>query len=1013
MVVLHANWLGGRLWLWGETSALSEDSAAAPPISPFSLLPEDLARAAALFCGGLRRPSLRQRHARTVAALLPAYGGRPVPSNLLLLPASWHAPPGEEKCDLGRFGIAALPLSAAETFALFAKILSMPEGTNRIEGKYFAGGSLLALSRIWKLAASVLAGGRVLPAIREGRAIWTEAPDPKSSSRRNALFGLVPKSACAIEGSSPPAVFYEESVDAIARFAVATRLSSVQGARGSFFDLHTAFLAALRTPSGKIRWGKEGEIESFGQEIEEWRRPAGYDWGETSPLGFRIADPHDPDAPSPRWTVVPVAIEGDETFPVTAEYLSAQKTPRAIGLLTLLGQASGISKAICASSDTGVFALDSAALGNFLKEDLPRLSDAGFPVYAPSWWKGRERLRKERIAIKASEVAFRPGTGLFSLDSLLSVKWEIALGDDTVSGDELEWMISQGSDIVRFSGRWVCVNADELRLAKTRLERLAKSPVTLRELVRLGLGQDVRIDPDAMPVADGGGGRLPAIPGSGAKIEQIKVPALFSGELRPYQKRGLDWLHYLYRWGFGACLADDMGLGKTVEAIAAVAAAKESGLKLPVLVVCPMSIMLKWSRELGLFAPSLSRWIYHGQDRARGENFSRLAAERDVCITSYQMIAAERALFGSVRWGIVVLDEAQNIKNPATAKSKAVRSLDAAWRLALTGTPIENGIGDLWAIMDFLNSGLLGSRKAFSERYQRPFALDSSHRAAAQLRELTAPFILRRLKSDEEIISSLPRKVDEKVYCSLTREQAELYAAEVRDAERGLSRAEGVQRQGAVLSLLTRLKQICNHPMQYFGKGADSMDAVAEAGSSGKLRRLDEMLSDVLAAGECSLVFTQYAVMGRLLSAHLSSKFGFDVPFLHGGVPVGQREEMVARFQRPDGPRVFILSIRAGGTGLDLTRANHVFHYDRWWNPAVESQATDRAHRIGQSKTVFVHRFICEGTLESRIDDLIEGKIELAGNVIKSGEKWLAGLDDKTLKAVVELSEECRIEDVV
>jgi non-specific serine/threonine protein kinase len=309
--------------------------------------------------------------------------------------------------------------------------------------------------------------------------------------------------------------------------------------------------------------------------------------------------------------------------------------------------------------------------------------------------------------------------------------------------------------------------------------------------------------------------------------------------------------------------------------------------------------------------------------------------------------------------------------------------------------------------MDFLNPGLLPGRTRFNETFLRPIQMGTDSSARDALRRITGPFILRRLKTDPDIVSDLPPRVEEKVYCPLTAEQAELYAAEVRDLSKILS-ASGSARRGNVLGLLTRLKQICNHPEHYFSReapqeAAGNGDPLASI-RSGKVRRLDEMLDDVLAAGECALVFTQYAVMGRLLQRHLRTRLGCDIPFLYGGTKLRDRDTMIARFQQPDGPPVFIVSIKAGGTGLDLTRANHVFHFDRWWNPAVENQATDRAHRIGQTKTVFVHTFICEGTLESRIDDLITGKTELARQIVGSGDSWIAGLSDDTLREVLALS---------
>ncbi len=368
------------------------------------------------------------------------------------------------------------------------------------------------------------------------------------------------------------------------------------------------------------------------------------------------------------------------------------------------------------------------------------------------------------------------------------------------------------------------------------------------------------------------------------------------------------------------------------------------------------------------------------------------------------MLGAELDSFTLVHWAIVALDEAQNVKNAATVKSRAARALDADWRIAITGTPVENNVGDLWAVMDFINRGLLPERAEFERRFRKAQPGSAEDAALSELRRIVSPFILRRVKTDPEIAAGLPSKVEERVYCHLSREQAVAYAAATAAAEGDIGSREGISRRGAVLALITRLKEICDYPPAGAGVAAPDDGDPLDPELSGKIATLDEMLAGVLAAGEAALVFTQYASFGKLLARHLGARFGFEVPFLHGAVPADERERMVARFQSEDGPPVFLISIRAGGLGFNLTRANHVFHFDRWWNPATENQATDRAHRIGQSRTVFVHTFICDGTLESKIDDLISGKRKLADSIVESGAGWLAGLDDRQLFEIVSLS---------
>jgi SNF2 family DNA or RNA helicase len=449
----------------------------------------------------------------------------------------------------------------------------------------------------------------------------------------------------------------------------------------------------------------------------------------------------------------------------------------------------------------------------------------------------------------------------------------------------------------------------------------------------------------------------------------------------------------------GACLADDMGLGKTIQTLALLERDRGEDLAPgPVLLVCPTSVLGNWQREAERFTPGLAVLLHHGPGRARGSHFESDARRHDLVLTSYGLLHRDRDALGAVTWGGVILDEAQNIKNPETHQARAARSLPAAYRAALTGTPVENHVGDLWSLMEFLNPGLLGSRAAFRRNFLVPIQAHGDLRAAEALRRVTRPFVLRRVKTDPAIAPDLPEKVETLESCTLTQEQATLYRAVLRDVEEALAEgADGIRRKGLVLATLLRLKQVCNHPAQYLGDGSRI------GGRSGKLARMVELLAEVLEEGQRSLVFTQFVEMGRILVRHLGETFGREVLFLHGGVPRKERDRMVARFQDEEAgeaPPLFVLSLKAGGTGLNLTGATHVFHYDRWWNPAVENQATDRAFRIGQRRNVHVHKLVCAGTLEERIDRMIEAKKETADAVVGTGEAWLTELDDRQLREV-------------
>jgi SNF2 family DNA or RNA helicase len=405
-------------------------------------------------------------------------------------------------------------------------------------------------------------------------------------------------------------------------------------------------------------------------------------------------------------------------------------------------------------------------------------------------------------------------------------------------------------------------------------------------------------------------------------------------------------------------------------------------------------VISNWQHEVARFTPDLRVMVHHGSGRARGDALAAALEDQDVVLTSYSLLQRDVAALEPVPWSAVVLDEAQNIKNPESKQARAACAIKSGYRIALTGTPVENHVGDLWSLMEFLNAGLLGSKAEFKRRFLVPIQASSDQTAAARLKSLTGPFILRRLKTDKSVIDDLPEKLEMTVYCTLTREQASLYAAVVNETLPELEKAEGIQRKGMVLAALSRLKQVCNHPAQFLG------DNSAIEGRSGKLTRLSEMLEEVIESGERALVFSQFAEMGDLIRRHIEALFGREVLFLHGGVPKAKRDQMVARFQDgdPQGPAVFVLSLKAGGTGLNLTAANHVFHYDRWWNPAVENQATDRAFRIGQRRRVLVHKFLCSGTLEEKIDAIIEKKKALAQSVVGAGEEWLTRMTTAELR---------------
>ncbi|HEY8944486.1 MAG TPA: DEAD/DEAH box helicase, partial [Polyangiaceae bacterium] len=503
-----------------------------------------------------------------------------------------------------------------------------------------------------------------------------------------------------------------------------------------------------------------------------------------------------------------------------------------------------------------------------------------------------------------------------------------------------------------------------------------------------------------------------AVSGSGALTELVErlrngaarelgAPASLKTKLRPYQERGFNWLVTMGSLGLGACLADDMGLGKTMQLLAFLLrlAEEPTGGVQPALLVAPTSVVGNWERELERFAPSLRVVRHYGAERAR--TAEQIPSGPDTLVlTTYTLLRRDAELLSRIDWSVAALDEAQNIKNAASATARAARELRARHRFALTGTPVENRLAELWSILEFANPGMLGPLETFRREFALPIERYGNEEAAKRLRRRVGPFILRRLKSDPTILQDLPSKNEMNVVCTLSREQATLYKAVVDEELRRIEASDGIERRGRVLALLTFTKQICNHPAQYLGESGPLPQR------SGKLARVTEMLEEAMAAGDKALLFTQFREMGDKLVEHFTTSLGCEVVFLHGGTSKKARDEMVRRFQEePRGPRIFVLSLKAGGTGLNLTAASHVFHYDRWWNPAVEDQATDRAYRIGQKRAVQVHKLVCAGTVEEKIARLLEQKRALASKIVGAGEQWITELDSTELRSLFALSE--------
>nr|WP_231956925.1 MULTISPECIES: DEAD/DEAH box helicase [unclassified Actinoplanes] len=625
------------------------------------------------------------------------------------------------------------------------------------------------------------------------------------------------------------------------------------------------------------------------------------------------------------------------------------------------------------------------------------LDEAGYGVLLPGWWRRRSGLGLALHVRSPEPITPVLRDRTTGLRDLVDYEWGLALGGRTLTEDDLADLAKAKVPLVRLRGRWVFLDPDKLAAGLAFLSR-GGGTMTAGDALRV-----TRLLPPEglpLPVTDARGeGWLGDL--LSGELEQrlalIEPPAGLGTVLRSYQIRGFSWLVFMDSLGLGACLADDMGLGKTVQLLTLLLHRRDG----PALLVCPLSVLGNWQREAARFAPGLRVRVLHGADR---DDPAALADGADLVLTTYATAVRDADALAAITWDRVVLDEAQHIKNSAGAAARAVRRFPARNRIALTGTPVENRLAELWSILDFVNPGLLASAHTFRARFAVPIERYEDEEAAARLRQATRPFLLRRTKADPGIAGELPSKRHVRHLCGMTTEQVTLYRAVLDELLERLAEPGETRRKGLVLAAMTKLKQVCVHPALLL------KDASPLPGRSGKIERLEEIVDRALAGGESVLCFTQFARFGGMLAPHLAARFGVPVPFLHGGTPRGARDAMVAEFQRAERPGVFVLSLKAGGTGLNLTAANHVIHVDRWWNPATETQASDRAFRLGQRRDVHVHTLVCLGTLEERIDQLLTDKGVLAERVVGSGEGWLTALSTSELRDLFALAPEAIID---
>ncbi len=841
--------------------------------------------------------------------------------------------------------------------------------------------------------------------------------------------------------AQPPApafilkAFLEDGADFLVRFVAGSlrqgedpRLGLIHRLRGHKRDRlpwDERLMVALSHPMNEFPTIGVTE-RTLGEQLEQWSEGARVQWIrpslklEAPPVPAEVDAIHEADRLSEAGWILRVGLETqEEDFIPVARLWEPSVEPEVLEARKVLLR--GLARAM------PFFPPLQGALSGIQPEDLPllpteawqfltrgaaQLKEAGFLVHIPEQlaeFGGARRLRaKVKLGARRIEAAPETAAAQEGLDGSVSADWSLMLGDDNLDLQDFAQMASLKHPLVAWKGKWVALD-----------------PETLKQITQViqasrGAGFESMSRGEALAAALTGSAHIPGVSEAievevagdfGAALDDLKIlpdkpitqPEAFKGMLRPYQLRGLAWLEGLSRLGLGGILADDMGLGKTIEVLALLLYRQQQDPHAgnPTLLICPTSLLGNWEREIAKFAPTLPFFVHHGNNR---DSLPRIFKPHTIVLTTYGVIRREEDVFGDRAWSMVVVDEAQAIKNAGSFQAKAVRKLRAPFKLALTGTPIENRLLELWSILAFALPGYLGSESRFKDQFASPIEKYRDTDAATELRQRVGPFILRRLKTDRSIIQDLPDKNEMKVYTQLTREQAALYQARVDQMEKDLEAATSIERRGRILALLTHLKQICNHPSQFLKQTGPYK------GRSGKLERLTDMLEEVLESGEKALVFTQFKEMGDRLQVHLADVLGFEPPFLHGGSSREQRDEMVRSFQEDeDGAKVMLLSLKAGGVGLNLTAATHVFHFDRWWNPAVEDQATDRTYRIGQTRNVQVHKFITMGTLEEKIDGMLESKRDLADRVVGTGEGWLTELDDDALRRLVVLEPDADI----
>ncbi|MDO4988306.1 MAG: DEAD/DEAH box helicase [Synergistes sp.] len=1012
MLILHTAFDGDSVCLWGERSFDAEDVRLWQAEDNGDKLPWGAdcdALYAALKTLGIKydKRSAKSQSEIFASVSLPSFDGVPVPSSAILGETVLTGAP-----EIVAFGVHAVILDF-EQLAQLAHISRDAQDRLPAPGLLFADDVRFFCDAL-EYVSTLIVRGCYIPDMKEYKGNYLSQWRPiilaKDNDEFSAFVTAMPPVLCGFsaDGSqkgvcgkyTSAMLMLECLTDMMLRYSQSQ--TSGSGKRIDSDNPHDIWLRSLlwqKAPLDKWR----DEMSQLYPQIRSWADSLKSVTARPWRLFMRLEEPLEEDD---KWTlswhlqstrdlslVIPAERVWSPTDTDRMWFAHSQTNPRRY-MLEILGRLASAVPCVASALNTSApcdcrMTLDE--LFDFIHDHLTHIMDMGILVQFPKNWGTPSERPKLSVRANVHEgAAFSVGRQV-SMDDLLDVDWSVALGDDVLTSDELAMLADLKTPIANIRGKWIVIYRDEVEKITSSLKKLPKE-ITRRDILLSSVSQECM----DIPLSNVNGSQwlknISAMLTGQTPLDEEAAPQGFVGTLRPYQAHGLCWLSRLAKLGMGACLADDMGLGKTVQTLALIKKLRGEGETRPVLLICPTSVMENWRRETEKFTPGANPIIHHGSKRASNKDkFTDESLRDSIVISSYSLLYRDNALLSKIAWAGIILDEAQNIKNPDTRQSKAARSIKADWHIALTGTPVENHVGDMWSIMEFLMPGLMPNRAKFSRQILRPVQAGNAS-AIEKVKRMTSPFILRRLKTDKAIISDLPEKIESREFCPLSREQATLYSTVTKSLEEEISAADGIKRKGIVLAAVTALKQICDHPLLYLKDNSEIENR------SGKMARLAELAEEISEAGDRALIFTQYAEMGTLIKKFLQETFGREVLFLHGGVPREKRDEMVGRFQNDeDGPQFFILSLKAGGTGLNLTRASHVIMFDRWWNPAVEQQAVDRAYRIGQHTNVQVHYMCCRGTLEEKIEELIANKREIADLVVTSGEAKLSELSDSEL----------------